>query len=89
MGLKAGQAKMSKSDPDSAVFMEDSAVDKTVVLQLSVCVPQKWQTNGHHRAPLGHHQFSAGHSRRCKTEDHQCGMSPFLDQIFVTNPKMP
>ena len=24
MGLKAGQAKMSKSDPDSAVFMEDS-----------------------------------------------------------------
>ena len=44
MGLKAGQAKMSKSDPDSAVFMEDSAVDKTVVLQLSVCVPQKWQT---------------------------------------------
>jgi tyrosyl-tRNA synthetase len=26
-GLKAGQAKMSKSDPDSAVFMEDSAED--------------------------------------------------------------
>ena len=23
MGLKAGQAKMSKSDPDSAVFMEE------------------------------------------------------------------
>lgn len=26
-GLKAGQEKMSKSDPDSAVFMEDAAVD--------------------------------------------------------------
>jgi tyrosyl-tRNA synthetase len=26
-GLKAGQEKMSKSDPDSAVFMEDSAED--------------------------------------------------------------
>lgn len=26
-GLKAGQAKMSKSDPDSAIFMEDSAED--------------------------------------------------------------
>jgi tyrosyl-tRNA synthetase len=26
-GLKAGQEKMSKSDPDSAVFMEDSAAD--------------------------------------------------------------
>merc|ERR1719440_174109 len=26
-GLKAGQAKMSKSDPDSAIFMEDTAED--------------------------------------------------------------
>ncbi|CAB9507871.1 Tyrosine--tRNA ligase 1, cytoplasmic [Seminavis robusta] len=26
-GLKAGQEKMSKSDPDSAIFMEDAAVD--------------------------------------------------------------
>ncbi len=26
-GLKAGQAKMSKSDPDSAIFMEDSRED--------------------------------------------------------------
>ncbi|KAJ1420594.1 hypothetical protein B484DRAFT_433492, partial [Ochromonadaceae sp. CCMP2298] len=27
MGLKEGQEKMSKSDPDSAIFMEDSAED--------------------------------------------------------------
>lgn len=27
MGLKQGQAKMSKSDPDSAIFMEDSVED--------------------------------------------------------------
>jgi tyrosyl-tRNA synthetase len=26
-GLKEGQEKMSKSDPDSAIFMEDSAAD--------------------------------------------------------------
>merc|ERR1719293_115483 len=26
-GLKAGQSKMSKSDPDSAIFMEDTAED--------------------------------------------------------------
>lgn len=26
-GLKAGQEKMSKSDPDSAIFMEDAAID--------------------------------------------------------------
>ncbi len=29
MGLKQGQAKMSKSDPESAIFMEDEAVDVT------------------------------------------------------------
>jgi hypothetical protein len=27
MGLKEGQEKMSKSDPDSAIFMEDAAAD--------------------------------------------------------------
>lgn len=27
MGLKQGQAKMSKSDPDSAIFMEDTVED--------------------------------------------------------------
>ena len=27
MGLKKGQTKMSKSDPDSAIFMEDSIQD--------------------------------------------------------------
>ena len=27
LGLKQGQEKMSKSDPDSAIFMEDSAED--------------------------------------------------------------
>jgi tyrosyl-tRNA synthetase len=26
-GLKEGQSKMSKSDPDSAIFMEDSVKD--------------------------------------------------------------
>ena len=27
MGMKEGQAKMSKSDPNSAIFMEDSRAD--------------------------------------------------------------
>jgi len=27
MGLKEGQAKMSKSDPDSAIWMEDEVAD--------------------------------------------------------------
>ena len=31
MGLKQGQAKMSKSDPDSAIFMEDEAVRHSII----------------------------------------------------------
>lgn len=40
MGLKQGQAKMSKSDPDSAIFMEDEAVDVTRKILASYC-PEK------------------------------------------------
>jgi hypothetical protein len=37
MGLKAGQAKMSKSDPESAIFMEDEAVRAWHVLCSYLC----------------------------------------------------
>lgn len=36
-GLKAGQEKMSKSDPDSAVFMEDSAEDVERKIMAAYC----------------------------------------------------
>jgi tyrosyl-tRNA synthetase len=36
-GLKAGQAKMSKSDPDSAIFMEDSSEDVARKLGNAYC----------------------------------------------------
>jgi len=36
-GLKAGQAKMSKSDPDSAIFMEDSADDVARKIRNAYC----------------------------------------------------
>eukprot|EP00977_Amphora_coffeiformis_P015519 scaffold4535_cov179-Amphora_coffeaeformis.AAC.4 len=36
-GLKAGQEKMSKSDPDSAVFMEDTAQDVQRKIQNAYC----------------------------------------------------
>jgi tyrosyl-tRNA synthetase len=39
-GLKAGQAKMSKSDPDSAIFMEDTAEDVERKIMKAYC-PQK------------------------------------------------
>ncbi|CAK9092097.1 unnamed protein product [Durusdinium trenchii] len=36
-GLKKGQAKMSKSDPDSAIFMEDAAEDVTRKILNAYC----------------------------------------------------
>lgn len=36
-GLKKGQAKMSKSDPDSAIFMEDTAEDVARKIRAAYC----------------------------------------------------
>jgi len=41
MGLKQGQEKMSKSDPDSAIFMEDSEADVRSKIKKAFCPPQE------------------------------------------------
>ena len=38
-GLKEGQYKMSKSDPDSAIFMEDSAEEVARKIKKAFCPP--------------------------------------------------
>mmetsp|Transcript_10198 Transcript_10198/g.10084 ORF Transcript_10198/g.10084 Transcript_10198/m.10084 type:complete len:219 (+) Transcript_10198:527-1183(+) len=45
MGLKKGQAKMSKSDPDSAIFMEDTAKDVKRKIKKAFCDPGDVETN--------------------------------------------
>lgn len=40
MGLKEGQQKMSKSDPDSAIFMEDSVKEVERKVKQAFCPPQ-------------------------------------------------
>ena len=40
MGMKEGQAKMSKSDPNSAIFMEDSRADVQKKVKQAYCPPQ-------------------------------------------------
>lgn len=40
LGMKQGQAKMSKSDPDSAIFMEDSVQDVQRKINKAYC-PEK------------------------------------------------
>lgn len=39
MGLKEGQEKMSKSDPDSAIFMEDSEAEVNAKIKKAYCPP--------------------------------------------------
>lgn len=45
MGLKEGQEKMSKSDPDSAIFMEDSAIDVERKIKKCYCPEKIVQNN--------------------------------------------
>jgi tyrosyl-tRNA synthetase len=39
-GLLEGQEKMSKSDPNSAIFMEDSEIDVNSKIKKAFCPPQ-------------------------------------------------
>jgi tyrosyl-tRNA synthetase len=45
MGLGKGQAKMSKSDPNSAIFMEDTEADVNVKIKQSYCPPNEVKDN--------------------------------------------
>ena len=45
MGLKEGQEKMSKSDPDSAIFMEDAAADVQRKIKRAFCPPGQVEGN--------------------------------------------
>jgi tyrosyl-tRNA synthetase len=44
-GLKEGQEKMSKSEPDSAIFMEDTAEDVRLKIKKSFCPPKVVEKN--------------------------------------------
>lgn len=45
MGLGKGQAKMSKSDPNSAIFMEDSEAEVNVKIKQSWCPEKETKDN--------------------------------------------
>ena len=45
MGLKEGQEKMSKSDPESAIFMDDSEADVNRKIKKAFCKPQIVENN--------------------------------------------
>ncbi len=45
-GLLEGQEKMSKSDPNSAIFMEDSEPDVNLKIKKAYCPPQVSWTCG-------------------------------------------
>jgi len=45
LGLKENQPKMSKSDPDSAIFMEDTADDVNKKIKKAYCPPGVLENN--------------------------------------------
>jgi len=45
MGLAEGQAKMSKSDPASAIFVEDTEADVNVKIKKAYCPPGVVENN--------------------------------------------
>jgi len=45
MGLKEGQEKMSKSDPDSAIFMEDTEEEVNRKIRIAFCPPKQVDKN--------------------------------------------
>jgi tyrosyl-tRNA synthetase len=45
LGLKEGQQKMSKSDPDSAIFMEDTVKDVERKIKQAFCPPKVVKDN--------------------------------------------
>ena len=45
LGLKEGQAKMSKSDPESAIFMEDTEASVNLKIKKAFCPPKIIQDN--------------------------------------------
>jgi len=45
LGLKEGQQKMSKSDPDSAIFMEDSSEEVERKVKQAYCPPKIIENN--------------------------------------------
>lgn len=52
-GLKEGQAKMSKSDPMSAIFMEDTEEEINEKIRLAYCKPQQvYDENGEFSNPI-------------------------------------
>jgi len=44
-GIKQGQEKMSKSDPDSAIFMEDTEDDVRRKITKAFCAPKEVEGN--------------------------------------------
>jgi len=44
-GIKQGQEKMSKSDPDSAIFMEDTEEDVRRKITKAFCTPRETEGN--------------------------------------------
>jgi len=78
-GLKAGQEKMSKSDPDSAVFMEDSAIDVERKILAAYCPSEEEKVEISLNSPDPSQEMDAGKESMQLTKDTL--KNPCLDYI--------
>lgn len=85
-GLKAGQEKMSKSDPDSAVFMEDAAEDVERKILNAYC-PTKGDANSESATGNEADTGDAGkESMHLKNDEIKNPCLDYIDNIIFSPP---
>jgi len=78
-GLKKGQEKMSKSDPDSAIFMEDTVEDVRRKITKAYCPTADEATGGESKETAAAEEGDAGKESMHLTEDTL--KNPILDYV--------
>lgn len=84
-GLKAGQAKMSKSDPDSAVFMEDTAEDVERKIMQAYC-PNKEEEEEKEDVGKGGGEDAGKESMRLVEDKLKNPVLDYIQNIILSPP---
>ena len=84
-GLKKGQDKMSKSDPDSAVFMEDTAEDVDRKIMAAYCPSEEEKTEGE-QAGEAETQDAGKESMHLKKDTLKNPCLDYIENIILSPP---
>lgn len=84
-GLKAGQEKMSKSDPDSAIFMEDAAEDVERKILNAYC-PREAEATINASRSLNEEEDAGKASMHLKADDLKNPCLDYIQHIIFSAP---